>query len=93
MVECDLAKVEVASSNLVSRSKKFQAQNGKRHGDFGEQFHAPLPCIHLTGHEAQAGDRRAGCPSDSRGERGFCRPPRGPVIIRSFKARGGVAKW
>ena len=30
MVECDLAKVEVASSNLVSRSKAIEKDEGGR---------------------------------------------------------------
>jgi hypothetical protein len=29
VVECDLAKVEVASSNLVSRSKNFESEGGR----------------------------------------------------------------
>ena len=38
VVECDLAKVEVASSNLVSRSKIFKDEGG-RMKDESPRFH------------------------------------------------------
>ena len=41
MVECDLAKVEVASSNLVSRSTNIRDEGGVMRDEAGDSFFIP----------------------------------------------------
>ncbi len=49
VVECDLAKVEVASSNLVSRSRNLRRKPASgAHRDSDRGFHAPLRCVRVA---------------------------------------------
>ena len=51
MVECDLAKVEVASSNLVSRSINISDEGGGMRDEAGDSFFIPHPSalVHISG--------------------------------------------